>query len=469
MFDNKVDLVLTSGWYPEKSPFNPSKRYPEYPYHEIDEDNHIYGAVRELLIKLNLDKENYGTKKWNPLGSLIKPGEKVVLKPNFVSEPKSEDVDYMSIITHSSIIRPIIDYCQIALQGEGELTIADAPQFDSNFEKIKKITKIDDMIQYLNKNSPIKINLVDLRQERVEIENGIITKKIFMDGDPKGSTIINLKEKSAFNPVEIYSNKFYGADYDFEETRRHHSDGNHEYCISNTILDADVIINIPKLKTHKKAGITVCLKNLVGINTNKNYIPHYRFGSKEEGGDEYPEIIRFKSYISSLHQFLLNLMSKMTPNQRKIMKPFGNFYLRLGNDNPFKFESGNWHGNDTIWRTIIDLNKILFFAKKDGTLSNEIQRKYFAIVDGIIGGEGDGPLFPTSKPCGLLIGGFDPVSVDLISAEIMGFDWNKIPSIKNSKSFFTKNELNYENISKINFEFKPPKNWENIINRENKI
>ena len=33
-----------------------------------------------------------------------------------------------------------------------------------------------------------------------------------------------------------------------------------EYCISNTILDADVIINIPKLKTHKKAGITVCLK-----------------------------------------------------------------------------------------------------------------------------------------------------------------------------------------------------------------
>ena len=59
-----------------------------------------------------------------------------------------------------------------------------------------------------------------------------------------------------------------------------------------------------------------------------------------------------------------------------------------------KFESGNWHGNDTIWRTIVDLNKILFFSKKDGFLSNEIQRKYFAIVDGIIGGEGNGPHFP---------------------------------------------------------------------------
>lgn len=462
MFDDQIELILTDKWYPEKSPFNPPEKYPEYPYDEIDENNHVYSAVRDLLIKLKLDEKNYGTKEWNPLGKIIKPGDKVVLKPNFVSEPRSNDADYKSIITHSSIIRPIIDYCQIALQGEGELVIADAPQFDSNFEEIKKVTQIENVIYFINTHSKIKVNLIDLRQELVKIENGIITQRIQLNGDPKGYTVIDLGEESAFNSIEEHSSKIYGSDYDFEETRMHHSDGKHEYCVSNTILDADVIINIPKLKTHKKAGITVCLKNLVGINTNKNYLPHFRFGSKEEGGDEYPESTKFKGIMSNLGQYLLKLLAKMNSNQRKVIKPLGNLYLKMGSRNPLRFKSGNWHGNDTIWRTVIDLNKILFFAKKDGSLSNEIQREYLSIVDGIIGGERDGPIFPTCKPCGLIIGGFDPVSVDLISAEIMGFDWRKIPTIKNAKEMLFNNVEWSDNKLDINLKFSSPPEWEYI-------
>ena len=30
-----------------------------------------------------------------------------------------------------------------------------------------------------------------------------------------------------------------------------------------------LVVNVPKLKVHKKAGITCCLKNLIGINGNK--------------------------------------------------------------------------------------------------------------------------------------------------------------------------------------------------------
>jgi hypothetical protein len=30
--------------------------------------------------------------------------------------------------------------------------------------------------------------------------------------------------------------------------------------------------------------------------------------------------------------------------------------------------SGNWHGNDTIWRMILDLNKILLYGNPDGTM-----------------------------------------------------------------------------------------------------
>ena len=34
-----------------------------------------------------------------------------------------------------------------------------------------------------------------------------------------------------------------------------------------------VLINIPKLKTHKKVGLTVALKNLVGTTPRTNWLP----------------------------------------------------------------------------------------------------------------------------------------------------------------------------------------------------
>ena len=58
--------------------------------------------------------------------------------------------------------------------------------------------------------------------------------------------------------------------------------------ISRTALQSDVFINLPKLKTHKKVGVTLNLKNLVGINGNKNWLPHYAIGSPEENGDQFP-------------------------------------------------------------------------------------------------------------------------------------------------------------------------------------
>src|SRR5512143_619747 len=72
--------------YPEEPPFHPSERYPEYPFEAIsDRPNHAYAMVRELFRTMGLDRERFGTPSWNPLGELIKPGQRVVLKPNLVS------------------------------------------------------------------------------------------------------------------------------------------------------------------------------------------------------------------------------------------------------------------------------------------------------------------------------------------------------------------------------------------------
>lgn len=48
--------------------------------------------------------------------------------------------------------------------------------------------------------------------------------------------------------------------------------------------------------------------------------------------------------------------------------------------------------------------------------------KRFALVDGIVGLQGDGPLFGTPVPSGVLIGGQDFLAVDATCARVMGFD-----------------------------------------------
>jgi uncharacterized protein (DUF362 family) len=69
----------------------------------------------------------------------------------------------------------------------------------------------------------------------------------------------------------------------------------------------------------------------------------------------------------------------------------------------------HWAGID---RTILDINAAV--------------RPDFAIVDGIVGMEGNGPIQGVSKTCGLLIMGDDPVAVDATCARIMGLLPEKI-------------------------------------------
>jgi uncharacterized protein (DUF362 family) len=69
----------------------------------------------------------------------------------------------------------------------------------------------------------------------------------------------------------------------------------------------------------------------------------------------------------------------------------------------------HWAGID---RAILDINAAV--------------RPDFAIVDGIIGMEGNGPIQGTPKDCGILIFGDDPVAVDATTCRIMGLVPEKI-------------------------------------------
>src|SRR4249920_3177530 len=121
LFDPRV-AVFDAGQctYPDRPPFHPPQRYPEYPFgsDEIDAQNFVYESVRQLFCLLEMDKDHYGTRMWNPLGQIIKPGDNVVLKPNLViSEHPDGLVGVQASVVHGSVIRPFIDYVFIANQG----------------------------------------------------------------------------------------------------------------------------------------------------------------------------------------------------------------------------------------------------------------------------------------------------------------------------------------------------------------
>lgn len=61
---------------------------------------------------------------------------------------------------------------------------------------------------------------------------------------------------------------------------------------------------------------------------------------------------------------------------------------------------------------------------------NRIFRKNFAIVDGVVGMEGNGPIQGTPKPAGVLVMGSDLPAVDATCCRIMGIDPSKVEYLK---------------------------------------
>jgi len=120
-----------------------------------------------------------------------------------------------------------------------------------------------------------------------------------------------------------------------------------ELFLPKTVLGADFLVSMPKLKTHHWAAVTLSLKNMFGI------VPGSCYG--------WPKNV--------LH----------------------------------------WAGIDS---SILDINAA---ARPD-----------FAIVDGILGMEGNGPIQGTPKPCGVLVLGDDPVAVDATCCRVMGLRPEKV-------------------------------------------
>ena len=419
--------------YPDKKNlFRPSVKYPEYQLGDLSpEENKVYDMVRETFKLMEMDIDHYGTSLWNPLTGIVKPGDCVLIKPNLVLDKNGSGEGEECLYTQPAVVAAMIDYVLIALQNKGKIIVGDAPLQECVFDKLIENSGYKDLIEYY-KNKGVDITLVDFRNVKTYVgKDGLHYTQNDAATDNDKGVVVTLNDISSFSGLDAeHLKKMRITNYDPRILQKHHSVNKHEYKVSQYILDADVIINMPKPKTHRKAGVTAALKNLVGINANKEYLPHHTLGSKEEGGDAY---LHKNLSLTKANKFLdlINIFNSdgNFKKARAALKHYNSLRKKGVKESGEKYWEGSWYGNDTIGRTLFDLNKILFYADKKGNIKYQKQRKYFIVGDMIVSGDREGPLEPSRKPVGIIMMGYDPACFDRVVASIMGFDYHLIPSI----------------------------------------
>ena len=398
--------------------------------------NEVYEAARAILADLGLDAGNFGTALWNPLGRHIRKGQRALLKPNWVLHANRRDGTIESLVTHTSVIRAVLDYVLLAMEGCGVVDVADAPLQGCDFSTLLQRMQVQELIADYRRRFPnVEFNILDLRRTRLGVEGGKVVRRehqSFEDGDPLGYTLVDLGDASLLKDIAHNTERFRVTMYDHRLMQAHHNQCKHEYLVSNSVLEADLVINLPKLKCHTKAGITAALKNLVGINGHKEYLPHHTNGSPTEGGDQYPRRSKVKPLLNRLYDDYWAHLGERG-HVHNVVRSLSWRCLRrvhatLGGDTMFE---GTWSGNDTIPRTVLDLNHILYYYDNAAqALSASPQRNVLHIVDGVVAGERDGPLSPHPKPAGVLLGGWNPLVVDLCGARLMGLDPLRVRLLK---------------------------------------
>ena len=209
-------------------------------------------------------------------------GGRVVLKPNVVDHYPGHPIN----TDPAMIAAAIAAFRQLGAQ---EVIVAEGPGHNRDVESLLSLSGVDGAIR------DEKVKFVDLNLDSI-------------------------------SPVNITSNYT----------------GLSQFFFPHTILGADLVVSMPKLKTHHWAGVTLSLKNLFGT------IPGVKYG--------WP-----KNFL-------------------------------------------HWYG---IEESIADIASTI--------------QPGFAIVDGIIGMEGDGPLHGTPVNSGVIVMGDNLTAVDATATRIMGF------------------------------------------------
>ena len=427
----------------------------------------------EELSKIYLDKKQLQKAMLELIyDSLLKDdnlkGKKILLKPNWVRH-SIRPHDEICLRTNDNFLLAFLD---LLLQFSPQsILIGDAPVQGCKWDKMLS-EKILMEIQSLSERYNIPIHIKDFRRVTLDPLNNILTK----ERNPLSEYLIfDLGGKSSLEPISDNKNRFRVTNYNPDRLSESHKKGVHKYCITKEVFNADVIISIPKIKTHQKTGITGALKNLVGINGDKDFLPHHRIGGTGHEGDCYPG----NNYCRYYSEKLLDIANRnIGKPQFWFWQKLSIVFWKLSNPKPVHQIAAGWYGNDTCWRMVMDLNKIAIYGIADGKISDKPQRVLYSLCDGVIGGQGNGPLEPKPLPLGIIAFSNNSAITDISMATLMGFDINKILLLKAAEAEIQKKDIeillnnkpiDISDLKSLAISTIPAPGWVGYLNIEDKV
>jgi uncharacterized protein (DUF362 family) len=352
-----------------------------------------------------------------PLADIVSPGATVLLKPNWVLDYNKSGATMDCMVTHPMFILAVL--AEVVAARAGKVTIADAPIQNADFERLAPPAW---RAQAVSVAGSVPCEILDFR-------NTIATR-----GDSQMRTRSGLRDASRFvefnlgvdsllEPISSNENRFRNTNYDPDEMAKVQAPGVHRFLLCKEPFEADVILNLPKLKTHGKGGVTAALKNLVGMNGDKNYLPHHRVGGSAVGGDCYEGLKPFKRVAETLLD---------TANRRINRRGYvaAAWCSELANRVHGGDLEGKWWGNDTTWRMVLDLNRILLYGDTRGAMHDVQQRRVFSITDGLVAGQRNGPLAPEPIDLGAVSFAASSAHADAAHLALMRFVPELIPLVR---------------------------------------
>jgi uncharacterized protein (DUF362 family) len=250
----------------------------------------------------------------------------------------------------------------------GAVHIARAENYDADVASILK-TQFEQFrphVPMAGKRVVLKPNLVEYRRAQVintdpRLIDAVIqlckaegaSEIVVAEGPGHWRNVEFLVEESGLGPVvRKHGVRFVDLNHDepVKVPNLGRTTGLDHLYLTRTVLNADVFISLPKMKTHHWAGATLSLKNLFGT------LPGICYG---------------------------------------------------------------WPKNELHWRGIPQ--SIIDIAIT--------QTPHLAIVDGIVGMEGDGPLAGKARNSGVIVMGIDLVAVDATCCRLMKLPAERIPTL----------------------------------------
>jgi hypothetical protein len=371
---------------------DPSVSYGEEPYGPTEPfDPHnpdtasAYGLIWKTVSDLHLGPAD------NPLADLIEDVDgdgtiEIMINPNHVNAIPDQGGHRSPVYSHPATIRPLID--MLALAGAQQIRVGDGSDPTGDYFT----TRADPMgftESYFNQLSALwpgvtvsRIDLQNLDQwswADLGADAGASGASAYFGSGYQSNDLAKAHmtdvSEPYFNAIDPHGRPGPGPDNCIGWQ-----------AITDHLFEADVVVDLAKLKVHHYGINTAVLKNWVGVTMTSTYDMGWRN------------------------------------------------WCRIAHERYQPTDYEKVFGNDIMWREVVDVHRAVLYWNA-GAVQTTPQRRYLCILDAINCAERyhvGGPEDPWHHWLHTVLAGVDPVAIDAVGARLQRFDFRKVPIVNNA-------------------------------------